>query len=55
MAARGIPPVYYWNMTLNAATSDGFHYLTDVNLLRANSIINLAAVQQFDQHEDEDT
>lgn len=30
-----------WNLTLNAATSDGFHYLSDVNLLIANTVVNL--------------
>ena len=40
MQQRGIGTMHYWNMTLNAATSDGFHYLSDVNLLRASSMIN---------------
>ena len=30
-----------WNLTANAATSDGFHYLSDVNLQRANALLNL--------------
>ena len=36
--------IHYWNLTLNAATSDGFHYLSDVNLVRANTVINYMAL-----------
>ena len=44
MTARGIAALHYWNATLNAASSDGFHFMTDVNLLRANSLINYIAL-----------
>ena len=29
-----------WNLTRNAPTSDGYHYLTDVNLVKAMYLLN---------------
>ena len=31
----GIPSFDFWNLTLNAMASDGVHYLSEVNLLKA--------------------
>ena len=35
-----VPLFDYWELTNEAATSDGFHHLSDVNLLRALYILN---------------
>jgi hypothetical protein len=35
-----------WNMTKDAQTSDGVHYLTDVNLQKAYAFLNLARLTQ---------
>ena len=40
----GIPVIESWNLTLNAATSDGLHFLTDVNMQRATSILNFLSL-----------
>jgi hypothetical protein len=34
--------VDWWNLTADAQTSDGFHHLTDVNLMKALHLINVA-------------
>jgi hypothetical protein len=31
----------WWNLTLDSQTSDGFHYLTDVNLLKGMHFLNI--------------
>ena len=41
LATMNITMVDVWNMTQNAATSDGFHFLSDVNLQLANAVVNM--------------
>ena len=36
-----------WNHSLNAATSDGFHYLTDVNIHKASILLHLLDLLQL--------
>ena len=33
--------VDWWNLTRDAQTSDGFHYLTDVNLIKVNHLAHV--------------
>lgn len=37
----------FWNLTRNAMTSDGYHYLSDVNLLKAMYILNYMTFRSF--------
>ena len=36
-----LEPLDYWNLTLHAKTSDGVHYLSEVNLIKAQYFINV--------------
>lgn len=38
----GMVPLDFWNLTLDAATSDGYHYLSDVNIFKATAIVHVA-------------
>ena len=40
LATLNVTVLDVWNLTRNAATSDGFHYLSDVNLQMAITIVN---------------
>lgn len=41
-STHGMIPLNFWNMTRDAAVSDGFHYLSEVNLHKANIILHAA-------------
>jgi hypothetical protein len=38
----GMIPINFLNLTKDAAASDGYHYLSDVNLYKANAILHAA-------------
>jgi hypothetical protein len=40
-AIPNVTIIEWWNLTLDAQTSDGFHFLTDVNLLKANHFLHV--------------
>lgn len=39
----GMIPINFFNLTKDAAASDGYHYLSDVNLYKANAILHTAS------------
>ena len=41
LAPMGLDMFDVWELTANAASSDGFHFLSDVNMQAANAILNL--------------
>jgi hypothetical protein len=39
----------WWNFTRDAQTSDGFHYLSDINVFKAYHVLNLAFLARPNQ------
>ena len=50
LAQLGIPTLHFFNLTLEAATSDGNHYLSEVNMLKASAILNVMHIMQSEDH-----